>query len=166
MSEQSGSFRLTGKHILIFLLLFFGTITLVNIIMIRMALKTFPGIENEKPYFQGLHYNQTLTERAAQAALGWQISLLDEDILVAENTHLELLILDRHENPVSGVELQAHLFRPAGGDGDQRLIWSEQKPGHYIIEPQGLGKGNWMLNITGTAPTGEKLVIEHRLWLN
>jgi nitrogen fixation protein FixH len=165
MTENKKSTGLTGKHVLLALLLFFGVIFTTNGIMMTLALKTFPGEDQKKSYMQGLHYNQTLSEREAQAALGWHFVLQDGAELPAGATQIILQIMDDSGNAVRGLDLSLRIFRPATDREDQILTMEETSPGHYKITADELAAGSWQMEVIGTAPSGEKLVVRKRLWL-
>ncbi len=166
MSKKSKSSGLTGRHILIALFLFFGVIFTANGIMMTFALKTFPGEDQKKSYMQGLHYNQTLADRKAQEALGWHFVLKSGAELTAEITPITLQIMDGNGEPVRGLDLSLRIFRPTTDREDRIIKMDETAPGQYQIIANGLAAGSWQMEVMGTAPSGEKLVVRKRLWLN
>ena len=68
-----GGFRLTGRHVLIIFLAFFGVVFVVNGVMMRAALTTFSGLEAENPYKEGLAFNQRLADSRAQELRAWSV---------------------------------------------------------------------------------------------
>ena len=64
--------QLTGWHVLIIFVLFFGIMLSVNILMVVQAISTFPGEVSSQPYEAGLTYNHTLKQQATERALGWR----------------------------------------------------------------------------------------------
>ena len=69
---------LTGRGVLFWLALFFGVVILTNAIFVTAAVKTFRGEDEQKPYLQGIAYNQTLARRAEQVELGWRAVIAAE----------------------------------------------------------------------------------------
>ncbi|HEY1878254.1 MAG TPA: FixH family protein, partial [Rhizomicrobium sp.] len=63
--------RLTGRGVLIWLFGFFAVIFAMNIYFIMVSSRTFRGEDEQKPYLQGVEFNQTLARRAEQESLGW-----------------------------------------------------------------------------------------------
>lgn len=63
--------RRHGKRVLLYFVLFFGLIIVVNIILVRLALGTFSGTVSTHPYEDGLAYNRVIAAEKAQAALGF-----------------------------------------------------------------------------------------------
>ena len=54
---------------------FFLTVFAANGAMIAVALSTWTGLETDTAYEDGLAYNDRLSEREAQKALGWQVAM-------------------------------------------------------------------------------------------
>jgi nitrogen fixation protein FixH len=69
----------TGKHMLLVVLLFFGTIIAVNIAMIVAATGTFPGLVVKNSYVASQHYNELLESARLQDKAGWQVELAAPD---------------------------------------------------------------------------------------
>lgn len=72
LTEPAG-FRLTGRHVLIGLLAFFGTVMAVNAVMVTVALDSWTGLTTRSAYNDGLAYNKTIADVARQSALGWRV---------------------------------------------------------------------------------------------
>ena len=70
-----------------------GLVVAVNGIMVYFATSTFPGLDTDKAYVQGLAYNETLREARASDALGWtavaivEAGRLTVDLADRENLH-------------------------------------------------------------------------------
>ena len=76
---------LTGKHVLAMFLAFFGVVIAVNMVMFRVATKSFSGIETDSAYRVGLAYNTELEAARQQAALGWAVDAkVDGDMRVQQ----------------------------------------------------------------------------------
>lgn len=158
-------FRITGWHVLIAMILFFGTITAVNTVMITLAVKSFPGEQQKKSYMQGLHYNEVLAERAAQEELGWQAVMVDGETLPAMETAIRLQINDEEGRPVHGLSLTGTLGRPATDREDRQVVFEEAGNGVYAVTLDGLTQGTWALQATGMDAAGNTMTMEKRLWL-
>ena len=79
--ENSGTGReLKGWHVLLIMLAFFGVMFSGNGVFLFHAITSFPGEDVKKSYVQGLSFNDTLADRAAQAELGWlaEAGLVDD----------------------------------------------------------------------------------------
>ena len=83
------SFRLTGRHVLIIFLAFFGVVFAVNGVMMRAALTTFSGLEAENPYKEGLAFNRRLADSRAQALRAWSV---DATVARADNGQVAVAV--------------------------------------------------------------------------
>lgn len=150
--------ELTGRHVLIMLLAFFGIMLGVNAFFTYVAIKTFSGEDVPRSYRQGLEYNQVLTEREAQKLLGWKVSAntADERILVQ--------IFDSGDAPLRNLTISGKLRHPATLSNDRQLTFREIKPGLYQADIKGL-RGRWDL-IATAQNQAEVFRFEHELWLS
>lgn len=133
--------RLTGFHVLFYLLGFFGLMFAVNGIFLYSAITSFPGEDIPKSYVQGLNYNETLAQRAAQAELGWQ------GAVGIEYGELVFVLEDAEGHPVSGYEAEAVLRRAATTTADLQLQLNPRSVGTYAAETGALDKGRWSVTI-------------------
>jgi nitrogen fixation protein FixH len=156
--------EITGRHVLIGLLGFFGIMLLVNGIFVYFALSTFNGLENPNAYRDGLHYNQRIAAAERQAALGWSHRLA-----VGEAGRLEVTIRDKAGEPVSGLAVNGDIRRPVGDGPAQPLVFDEVGSGIYAAKPAGLAAGNWIVSLDARGPRGggeaTAYRIKERLWL-
>ena len=51
---------ITGRHVLIGMLVFFGVILGVNGMFLYSALSTYTGVVSDEPYRKGLNYNERI----------------------------------------------------------------------------------------------------------
>ena len=156
--------EITGRHVLIGLLGFFGIMLFVNGIFVYIALSTFNGLENPNAYRDGLHYNQRIAAAERQAALGWSHRLA-----VGEAGRLEVTIEDKAGKAVSGLAVNGDIRRPVGDGPAQPLAFDEVGSGTYAAKSAGLAPGNWIVSLDARRPRGgsEPTVyrIKERLWL-
>lgn len=150
---------LTGRHVLVILLLFFGVIITVNGIFIYQAEKTWRGLESKHAYEEGLAYNRTLAAAEAQKALGWQTAL----DLTAQG--LNLRVLDRDGAPVAGLVPRATIARPADEASDRSVTLRERGNGHYEAALTLPYRGQWLVTLEMTTPKGQPYRIEERFVL-
>ena len=161
---QETGFRIKGWHVLAAMIGFFGIIIAVNSVMVSLALKSFPGEDQKKSYMQGLDYNQTLEQRAEQAAQGWRLLLIDGTEISVSATSLKVKLVADHDRPVRGQILTGTMRRPATDREDVSLTFVEDKEGLYIAQLPSLTAGAWQVKIqTGDETTA--FVAETRLWL-
>ena len=155
---------LTGRHVLIGLLAFFGIVLLANTVFIYLALDTFTGLSTENAYQRGLQYNETLEDRAAQRALGWggQVSYSES----AEGAGVLTAVLkDRGGAPLSGLSVSGEVRRPTYEDHDREVILVRSGPGTYSTELELPLRGQWDVHLVAVSPGGERFEMERRIWL-
>ncbi|XBQ17065.1 MAG: FixH family protein [Oceanicaulis sp.] len=154
--EGPAKFRIKGWHVLAMMVAFFGVIFTVNTLFITLALGSFPGEQTRRSYMQGLQYNDVIAEREAQAALGWTAAanLTAETVIVS--------VRDANANPVTNLQLEGALRRPADMDLDHALAFEEIRPGVYSAPVSGLLEGRYILEAqsAGELP----FVLESELW--
>lgn len=123
----------------------------VNGVMVYFATTTFPGLDTDKAYVNGLAYNETLKEAAASDALGWRVTA---DITPAGEVILDLA--GRDGAPVTDVRLNGKLARTTTTAQDRDIVFTGDPvhPGRYRAPADGLAAGLWELRIAGTAPNG------------
>lgn len=136
-NELNGAGHLKGVHVLLWLAGFFGVMLVVNGFFLFYAITTFPGEDVKKSYAQGLDYNSTLAQRAAQAELGWQA-----EIGIADN-QIEIRIVDSTGAGVSGHEVHVQLRRLATTAGDTQFVAVPQGAGIYRADVSALAPGQW-----------------------
>lgn len=145
-----------GVHVLWAMLAFFGAVIAINIAFAVAAVRTFPGEDEPHSYLQGLHFNQTLAVRAAQARLGWSAALSR-----GADGAISVRLTDRSGLPVSGVRVAAAVRRPATDRSDRQLTFAETAPGLYVA-PLHVDPGAW--EIKGVATRGDaRFEFERRL---
>lgn len=145
MRAASARFELKGWHVLAAMLGFFSIVIGMNAVFITMAVKTFPGEVAAKSYVQGLRYNETLEDRARQAALGWtaQAALIE----TAHGPAFSLELKDRDGRPLEGLALSGGLRRPATDEQDVTLAFERLGEGRYVAAAPGLPAGAWRLAV-------------------
>jgi nitrogen fixation protein FixH len=109
--------KLTGRGVLVWLFVFFGIIISMNAYFITVSTRTFRGEDEQKPYLQGVEYNQTLARHAAQAALGWTAAITATR-LQGGDVRVEIQMHDRAGNPVTGTGLGGELRHPSDENRD------------------------------------------------
>lgn len=143
---EKSEFRLTGLHVLLMLVAFFGIVASVNIVMIRLALKTHSGEVTAHPYEKGLAYNAAIREAREQEARGWKV-----DGTVSRATDgkalIEVSARDAAGAPLTGLKLHGLLAAPADTKRDHAVELVEAAPGVYRGATPAQ-KGQWDLDLT------------------
>lgn len=149
---------LTGRHVLIILLSFFGVTVAVNGYFIYQANKTWPGLESDTAYEDGLAYNQTLETAEAQRNLE-----LDADISLTQSL-VSFTIKDRDGQPVAGLTPSARIGRTTTQNEDQTVILTDQGEGIYT-SPITLNPGQWAMVLEAQLADGFPFRLERKFVL-
>lgn len=153
---------LTGRHVLIAILAFFGVIFAVNGVMTYFALNTFSGLAVDDAYRKGLRYNQQIAAADAQAAMGWRGELIYRD----GPGVLRLTLIDQAELPLRDLRVEGVLGRPASAQEDRAIAFVQTTPGVYEATVGLLPGGQWSARLSAfqgseTMP----YIIERKLWV-
>ena len=141
--------ELKGWHVLLIMLGFFGVMFSVNGVFLFHAITSFPGEDIKKSYVQGLSFNDTLADRAAQAELGWsaEAGLVDERLI--------LRLQDGQAAPLSSQLVVGELRRLATNQEDRAISFQPRLNGEYVAETGRLAPGQWLLRINVFDAQGE-----------
>lgn len=152
---------ITGRRVLVWLLLFFGTIVAVNGAFVYFALDTWPGLSTRRAYEEGLAYNKTLDAASAQHALGWK-SVVDFEGAESGGRSLTVRMTDRDGAPVVGLAMTIELRRPVREDQDRMLVLVESEAGVYRARFEAM-PGRWQAVIKAIDPGGTTYRMIHGL---
>jgi nitrogen fixation protein FixH len=143
-------FRVTGRLVLISLLVFFGVTIGVNVLFIKLALSSFSGEVAPRAYVQGLKFNDQISAREIEASLGWRAGLAIER--VGAQARVVTRLVDRNGAAISGANVIGRVGRPAVGTSDQRLVFRPTgEPGLYAAPVADVAPGAWDVEITAHA---------------
>ncbi|MEM6537664.1 MAG: FixH family protein [Pseudomonadota bacterium] len=147
-SENMGDteFRLKGWHVLACLLGFFAVIIVANGIFLTYAIKSFPGEHVKKSYVQGRNYNEILSRREIQAAMGWNVAI---ETASRGETHANVIVsfTDQNQRPLRGLSVIGELSRPASKHADQTIALVSLGNGRYQGVANEIGPGVWILDL-------------------
>ncbi len=166
MSKPSASPRqLTGLHVLLMLLAFFGIVIGVNVTMMRLAINTLPGTEVDSPYAEGLVYEKEIAAAHDQEARNWQV---DAHIGRDGNGDATLQVVARDHNgkPMSGLKFSGRFERPTDKRADQAVELSEVGIGIYRGIAAAVPAGQWDLVLEGDARGKRMFLSKNRVVLN
>lgn len=155
---------ITGRHVLIAMLVFFGSVIAVNGAFVVLALDTFSGLSTENPYQRGLAYNDTLRAAAEQRALGWTAQI--EGTVIREGrARVAATFTDRAGRPIEHLDVGGTLRRPTREGLDRALALERVGPGRYAAEFDLPLAGQWDLALEAVSRQGKRFRLEDRLWL-
>ena len=156
--------QLTGRGVLIWLCGFFGIIIAMNAYFITMSSRTFRGEDEQKPYLQGVEYNQTLARHAEQAARGWTAAITATR-LPGGDVRVEIRMRDKAGRPVDGPALAGELRHPADENRDRVLDLVQTAPGIYQARHSRVSPGMWDVLVHANS-VQSPFDAERRLWLS
>lgn len=156
--KPSTEHRLTGRHVLLITLAFFGAIFAVDGAFAWRALATFPGEVSSTAYEDGLAYNRTLAAREQATALSWRV-----DVAGSRSRGSVLVrVVDAQGAPIPGLSVAGSLTRPATLAGRQSLVFHGVRPGVFSAEAP-VGPGAWDLTLQARDGHGHVFEAERRL---
>lgn len=161
IAALAGRRPITGKTVLIWLVAFFGIIIAVNLFFVYVALESWPGLTTSHAYEDGIAYNKTLDEAAAQKALGWH-SKVSLSPPTPKGHVLDAIFTAADGTPISGLVVTAEMNRPLGADLDHKVTLKEDRPGHYgaMVKLPALGRWEVLLYAKGSGPTPYRMKYE------
>ncbi|MEI4260294.1 FixH family protein [Roseovarius sp. D0-M9] len=141
--EMQAKRGLTGWHVLAMFVVGFGIIISVNLVLAFSAVRTFPGLETDSSYVASQTFDD---DRAAQDALGWDVTLSQSDGVLA------LSITGPDGDPVAPEIVSATLGRATNvaHDSTPAFTWD----GAQLTAPVDLAPGNWNLRVDLLADDG------------
>lgn len=143
--ETGPEFRVTGRFVLVAMLLFFGVIIGVNAVMARLAVSTFGGLETASSYKAGLAFAEETRAARDQDAQHWQV---DAELKKQPDgrTLLRVSARDGQGRPLGGLTAAADLRHPTSALEDRAVDLRETAPGLYEghAEPK---PGQWHLRL-------------------
>lgn len=129
-SSSENGFRLTGWHVLAIIIAFFVIVFGVNIGMAVLAVKTFSGIQTEKPYENGLAYNKEMANAEAQNARHWSVTEnLTRD--VGGFVTLKSMFKDDKGLAIGGLDIATTLKAPMDAKRDHVIVLNDRGGGLY-----------------------------------
>lgn len=134
--------ELTGRHFAIIIVGMFSVIIAVNLTLAFKAVSTFPGLEVKNSYVASQNFD---TDRAAQEALGWDVSAVLADGILR-------LTFATGAGTAQPEIVSATLGRATNVQQDTtpNLVFD----GHSFVAPVDLGRGNWNLRLVARAADG------------
>lgn len=151
-------FRITGRHVLIALLAFFGIVVGVNLVFVHLALDSWTGLTDRDSYRTGLSWNRTLERSAAQKSLGWTVDVASRTERTAQAGELRLEVTltlsDRAGRPLTGLALSGEARHPVLETNDRAIAFVETGGGRYVGTAVLPGAADWGLKLVATRPDG------------
>ncbi|MGZ5936971.1 MAG: FixH family protein [Rhizomicrobium sp.] len=154
----------TGYHILTTLIATFAVVLAVNVLFIVKAYTTFSGEDEQKPYMQGIEYNETLERHALQARLGWKATL-DATRNGQSGARILVSLFDHSGAPISNLSLTALLKHPSDEAKDREIPLHPVSTGVYEGDGVGIQPGAWDLSVSATQAPSTPFEAIRRVWI-
>lgn len=119
----------------------------INVGFIMMAMRSNPGLVDEKYYERGRDHEQNvLKEIAARNALGLEARLnMPEQVVMAQSTPFYFTAMDKRGLPFTGADIHIRAYRPADASADFTVQMHDNGDGRYQAEMTFPLKGTWDL---------------------
>ena len=146
---QNSKGKLSGRHVLLMFLGFFGIIFVVNGIFLSKAISSFPGEITKKSYVQGLKYNSVLDQKEAQQQLGWNVG-----IGVIDNK-LVTQVVDKNGQPMPSMKVTAELIQHSDDHLVKTIDLYPESKTEYSHTLENMSAGRWTVNLKVSSNTGD-----------
>ena len=156
-------FALTGRHVLFGMVGFFGVVTLVNAVMIWLALSSWPGLSGVG-YRDASAQRAMLAERDAAASLGWKA-----DVSIGQNgtsSIVNVSLIDRQGLPIRGIKLSATFRRKVVAALDRTVVLVPDSKGHFSGQLSLPARGQWTVRLIVMRDEKQLWVEDRTIWLN
>lgn len=145
-SRAAGKPReITGRMVLIGIVVFFTIVITVNVMMARFAFSTFAGVETESSYKAGLLFAKERAAANRQIARHWQVDVTMQE-LGAGNRRVLVRATDAQGHPLSSLKADGRLAHPTDARKDVVLDLTPLGDGRYRADAVA-GPGQWDLVI-------------------
>ncbi|MCT4655946.1 MAG: FixH family protein [Cohaesibacter sp.] len=138
--------QLTGKHVLMWVLGFFGVMFVANGFFIYYANTSWPGVEVESSYKEGKIYDEKLEQARQQEERAWHV-----DAQLKRSSGQVFLVIeakDKLGNALSGLDIKAEVGRPITDSQDHKLELVAEGNGIYKADVGTLDPGRWRVKIS------------------
>ena len=154
---------LTARGVLLWMLALFIPVIAVNVYFIVLSVTTFRGEDEQRPYLQGIEYNDTLERRAVQEKLGWNATI-SASRLPHGKVQIAVALKQANGAPETAVTLHGELRHPADENRDRTLKLREVGGGLYEADLSGVRPGAWDV-IVSTAAHDAPFEASRRVWV-
>ncbi|MDB5656707.1 MAG: FixH [Tardiphaga sp.] len=156
---------LTGRTVLISLIVFFGIIIGVNVALAVLAIDSLPGVEVDSAYSASLAYESEIAAARDQAERGWKVNAhvaRDAD----GRAEVRVEARDRNGAPIQGLNFSSRLERPADRRRDRPVELAGDGTAQYHGNVAELDPGLWDLVLEGDVGGKRLFLSKNRIVLN
>src|SRR6516164_11586249 len=142
--RSGGTRQLTGRMVLLYLVMFFSVVMSVNGVMIYEALSTMTGVDTDSAYQAGRMFERDVAMAKAQDSRHWHV---DAQVTPSSTgTRLKVAAHDEAGRPLTGIQASAAFQRPTDRRLDRDVELVEDSPGKFSGSAQ-IMVGQWDLVI-------------------
>jgi nitrogen fixation protein FixH len=156
---------LTGRMVLVMLIVFFGVVFGVNGLLMRLAIQTLPGTEVDSAYSASLAYEKEITAARDQDARAWKVSAHVQRAADGGAT-VQVEARDNKGLPMAGLTFQGRFERPTDRRADQPVGLTDVGGGIYRGSAALIAPGQWDLVLEGDAGGQRMFLSKNRVLLN
>lgn len=136
----------------------FAVVICVNTALVVAATRSAVPLVVEKPYEKGVTYNRSLERMRTEEALGWQV-----DAGLDRSGRLVISVVDDAGKALDGLTVTAILVRPIEGTALPELAMNADGNGRYKAVVDLPRNGQWDIEITAAARSGDSMITHRRL---
>lgn len=140
--KRPGEF--TGRHMLLLLVAFFGTIIAVNVLLAVLADRTWTGLVVENSYVESQEFNSKIAEAREQAALKWH------GALSVRQGSIRYGLASADGTPVRLDGVVVHFRHPAYESADFAVRLDKQAAGEFSAG-HAVPDGAWIVEVDADA---------------
>ncbi|PLX37479.1 MAG: nitrogen fixation protein FixH [Hyphomicrobiales bacterium] len=158
MSELTGK-PITGRHVLIGLIIFFLVVATANGVLMWYAMKSWSGLEVESSYEAGREFPDEIAAARQQETKGWKVGIETERD-ASSTAQIRVTATDAGDTPINGLSFTGQLTRPINSAQDHQFALEAEGRGVYVASIDGVEPGQWTLIVE--AKDGEERVFRSR----
>jgi nitrogen fixation protein FixH len=156
---------LTGRMVLVMLVVFFGVVFGVNGLLMKLAIQTLPGTEVDSAYSASLAYEREITAARDQDARAWKVNAHVQRAADGGAT-VQVEARDNKGLPMAGLTFQGRFERPTDRRADQPVGLTDVGGGIYRGSAALIAPGQWDLVLEGDAGGQRMFLSKNRVLLN
>jgi nitrogen fixation protein FixH len=165
MNRAPAPKALTGRMVFAMLVAFFSVVIGVNLVMMRLAIKTLPGTEVDSAYSASLAYEKEIATAREQAARNWKVDAHVERSGQGGAT-LQVEARDNNGRPMTGLTFEGRFERPTDRRADLPVTLAEVGIGIYRGSAPAIAPGQWDLVLEGASSGQRMFLSKNRVVLN
>ncbi|MCB2106953.1 MAG: FixH family protein [Rhodobacteraceae bacterium] len=141
---------------------FFAVISAVNAAFVFFALSTFNGEVGHQAYRDGIEFNRSLSDVAAQKKLAWAVDAKFSPT-GPQRVHIDVDFRDANGEPLTNLSVSARFVRPTQEGFDFDAPLSSQGQGKYIADTDLPLPGSWSVRLMTERPGGKPYLLDYHV---